>query len=43
MQINHSGLVTYTFAEAAIQLKVNNRNTRARYEICSELTVKIPE
>ena len=23
--------------------KVNNRNTRARYEICSELTIKTPE
>ena len=24
-------------------LKVNNRNTRARIEICSKLTIKIPE
>ena len=24
-------------------LKVNNRNTRARCEICSKLTIKIPE
>ena len=24
-------------------LKVNNRNTRTRYEICSKLTIKIPE
>ena len=24
-------------------LKVNNRNTRKRCEICSELTIKIPE
>ena len=24
-------------------LKVNNRNTRTRYELCSELTVKTPE
>ena len=23
--------------------KVNNRNTRARYEICSKLTIKTPE
>ena len=23
--------------------KVNNRNTRARCEICSKLTIKIPE
>ena len=23
--------------------KVNNRNTRARYEICSKLAIKIPE
>ena len=24
-------------------LKVNNRNTRAKFEICSKLTIKIPE
>ena len=24
-------------------VKVNNRNTRARCEICSKLTIKIPE
>ena len=24
-------------------LKVNNRNTRTRYEICSKLTIKLPE
>ena len=24
-------------------LKVNNRNTRARYKICSKLTTKTPE
>ena len=23
--------------------KVNNRNTRTRYEICPKLTIKIPE
>ena len=23
--------------------KINNTNTRARYEICSKLTIKIPE
>ena len=23
--------------------KVNNRNTRTRYEICSKLTIKTPE
>ena len=23
--------------------KVNNKNTRTRYEICSKLTIKIPE
>ena len=23
--------------------KVNNRNTRKRYEICSKLTIKTPE
>ena len=25
------------------KFKVNNRNTRTRYEICSKLTIKIPE
>ena len=25
------------------QLKVNNRNTGTRYEICSKLTIKTPE
>ena len=24
-------------------LKINNRNTRKRYEICSKLTIKTPE
>ena len=24
-------------------IKVNNRNTRTRYEICSKLTIKTPE
>ena len=26
-----------------VQLQVNNRNTRTRCEICSKLTIKIPE
>ena len=27
----------------AVTSKVNNRNTRKGYEICSELTIKTPE
>ena len=34
----------YIFNPAGIYLvKVNNRNTRARCEICSKLTIKTPE
>ena len=33
-----------TFISAGnYMFKVNNRNTRTRYEICSKLTIKIPE
>ena len=28
--------------EAIYVLKINNRNTKARYEICSKLTVRTP-
>ena len=31
------------FPSGMYLLKVNNRNTRARCEICSKLTIKIPE
>ena len=34
----------YTLLPVGIYLlKVNNRNTRTRCEICSELTIKTPE
>ena len=32
-----------TFPGGIYLLKINNRNTRARCEICSDLTIKIPE
>ena len=32
-----------TYPAGICLLKVNNRNTRARCEICSKLTIKIPE
>ena len=32
-----------TFPADIYLLKVNSRNTRTRYEICSELTIKTPE
>ena len=36
--------VSRSFFPAGIyMLKVNNRNTRTRYEICSKLTIKTPE
>ena len=31
------------FPTGICMLKVNNRNTRTRCEICSKLTIKIPE
>ena len=31
------------YSAGIYMLKVNNRNTRARCEICSKLTIKIPE
>ena len=34
---------TYTNAANRHLLKVNNRNTRKRYEICSKLAIKTPE
>ena len=36
--------VVHNIAPASIYLlKVNNRNIRTRYEICSKLTIKTPE
>ena len=32
-----------SFPAGIYQLKVNNRNTRARYDICSNLTIKTPK
>ena len=32
-----------TYATGHYTFKVNNGNTRARYEICSKLTIKTPE
>ena len=32
-----------TYPVGIYLLKVNNRNTRTRFEICSKLTIKIPE
>ena len=34
---------TYLNPAGIYLFKVNNRNTRARCEICSKLTIKIPE
>ena len=34
---------TYLNQAGIYLFKVNNRNTRARCEICSKLTIKIPE
>ena len=31
------------FPAGIYMFKVNNRNTRTRYEICSKLTIKTPE
>ena len=31
------------YAKGNYTFKVNNGNTRARYEICSKLTIKTPE
>ena len=33
----------FRFPANTYLFKVNNRNTRKRYEICSELTIEIPE
>ena len=32
-----------SFPASSYMFQVNNRNTRARCEICSKLTIKIPE
>ena len=36
-------LANKTLVKSNYLLKVNNRNTRTRCEICSKLTIKIPE
>ena len=42
--VSFSSLFEICFYPAGIYLlKVNNRNTRTRCEICSKLTIKIPE
>ena len=33
----------YGYPDGNYMLKVNNRNTRTRCEICSKLTIKMPE
>ena len=38
-----SRLLEPYFLAGIYLLKVNNRNTRTRYEICSKLTIKTPE
>ena len=38
-----SGIFFMTIPAGIYQLKVNNRNTRARCEICSKLTIKTPD
>ena len=44
--IIESSILFYFLKEHPINIylfKVNNRNTRRRYEICSKLTIKLPE
>ena len=44
MELSEDDLVNITVIPASIyMLKVNNKNTRTRYEICSKLTIKTPE
>ena len=45
MKLPHCHVVVTTTAVPAgnYMFKVNNRNTRTRCEICSELTIKAPE
>ena len=44
MQYYFIGLVsTKTYSKNIYLFKVNNRNTRKSYEICSKLTIKTPE
>ena len=38
-----TGLSQTTFSANIYLFKVNNRDTRKRYQICSKLTVKTPE
>ena len=36
-------VIRITYPAGNCMFKVNNKNTRTRYEICSELTIKTPE
>ena len=42
-RVIHLNLNTETFPSGIYLLKVNKRNTRTKCEICSKLTIKIPE
>ena len=41
--INHSQPILSSIPAGNYMFKVNNRNTRTRFEICSKLTIKTPE
>ena len=43
MSVSLSSYTTGSNPTGIYLFKVNNRNTRKRYEICSKLTIKIPE
>ena len=42
-RIRHTAATLILFPAGNYMFKVNNRNTRARCEICLKLTIKIPE
>ena len=41
--MGYRGFIARKISAGIYPLKVNNRNTRARCEICSKLTIKTPE
>ena len=41
--VTGNGVHVILYPSGIYLLKVNNKNTRARCEICSKLTIKIPE
>ena len=43
LSIVYENLTIRLFPAGIYLLKVNNRNTRTRFEICSKLTIKTPE